>query len=285
VTGLNPRRARLAAALRALREAALPSGAELARRTGWVQPKVSRLETGAQLPSEDDLRVWAEHTGASDEQTEELINMLSAARVDYTATTDLLRRGALALRQADIGAMEAAATRIGEYQPAVLPGLVQIPAYSRALLELPGSARSKGATDAELGRIITARAKRQELLRAPGRRWQFVIGETALLSAPGGPQVQRAQLEHLAVVSDLPGVELGVIPLQAMPVVPLSGFRLLDEEFVFVESLAGEQRLDDPEDIAPIIRAFEALRSSARSADQARAVIQRVASELRGQGA
>jgi transcriptional regulator with XRE-family HTH domain len=284
VTGLNPRRARLAAALRALREAALPSGAELARRTGWVQPKVSRLETGAQLPSEDDLRVWAEHTGASDEQTEELINMLSAARVDYTATTDLLRRGALALRQADIGAMEAAATRIGEYQPAVLPGLVQIPAYSRALLELPGSARSKGATDAELGRIITARAKRQELLRAPGRRWQFVIGETALLSAPGGPQVQRAQLEHLAVVSDLLGVELGVIPLQAMPVVPLSGFRLLDEEFVFVESLAGEQRLDDPEDIAPIIRAFEALRSSARSADQARAVIQRVASELRGQG-
>ncbi|MGH3885038.1 MAG: helix-turn-helix domain-containing protein [Pseudonocardiaceae bacterium] len=282
MTGLNPRRARLAAALRALREAAMPSGAELARRTGWVQPKVSRLETGAQLPTVEDLRVWAQYTGASDEQTQALINMLSAARVEYTSTTDLLRRGALALRQADIGAMEAAATRIGEYQPAILPGLVQIPAYSRALLELPGSARSKGASDAELDRIITARAKRQELLHEPGRRWQFVIGETALLSAPGGPQVQRAQLDHLVVVSDLPGIQLGVIPLRAMPVVPLSGFRLLDEEFVFVESLAGEQRLDDPEDIAPIIRAFDALRSAAMSGVQVIAMIQRVASELRG---
>ncbi|MGH3899739.1 MAG: DUF5753 domain-containing protein [Pseudonocardiaceae bacterium] len=282
MTGLNPRRARLAAALRVLREAAMPSGAELARRTGWVQPKVSRLETGAQLPTVEDLGVWAQHTGASDEQTQALIDMLSAARVEYTPTTDLLRRGALARRQADIGAMEAAATRIGEYQPAILPGLVQIPAYSRALLELPGSARSKGASDAELDRIITARAKRQELLHEPGRRWQFVIGETALLSAPGGPQVQRAQLDHLVVVSDLPGAELGVIPLRAMPVVPLSGFRLLDEEFVFVESLAGEQRLDDPEDIAPIIRAFDALRSAAMSGDQVIALIQRVASELRG---
>lgn len=258
----------------------MPSGAELARRAGWVQPKVSRLETGVQLPSEDDLRVWAEHTGASGEQTEKLINMLSAARVEYTPTADLLRRGALALRQADIGAMEAAAIRIGEYQPAVLPGLVQIPAYSRALLELPGSARSKGASDAELDRIISARAKRQELLPERERRWQFVIGETALLSAPGGPQVQRAQLNHLVMVSDLPSVELGVIPLRAMPVAPLSGFRVLDEEFVFVESLAGEQRLDDLEDIAPIIRAFEALRGAATSGDQLIAMIQRIASEL-----
>jgi hypothetical protein len=155
----------------------MPSGAELARRTGWVQPKVSRLETGTQLPSEDDLRVWALHTGASEEETEVLINMLSAARVDYTSTADLVKRGVLAGRQAHIGAMDTAATRIGEYQPAFVPGLIQIPAYSRALLELPGSARSKGASDAELDRIIAARAKRQELLRESGRQWQFVIGE------------------------------------------------------------------------------------------------------------
>ncbi|MGH4008771.1 MAG: helix-turn-helix domain-containing protein [Pseudonocardiaceae bacterium] len=267
--------------LKRLREAAMPSGAELARRTGWVQPKVSRLETGAQLPTEDDLRIWAQHTAASSAETEVLLDMLSAARVEYTPTADLLARGALARRQAHIGAMEAAATRIGEYQPAFLPGLVQTPAYTRALLELPGSARSKGASDAELDRIVAARAKRQALLSEPGRRWQFVIGETALWSAPGTREVQLEQLDHLVVVSELPGVEFGVIPLRApMPVLPLSGFRLLDDEFVFVESLAGEQRLDDPEEIAPIIRAFEVLRTTAATGTQTTTLIQHIATEL-----
>ncbi len=260
----------------------MPSGSEMARRTGWVQPKVSRLETGAQLPTEDDLRCWAQHTGASSEQIEELLDMLSAARVEYTPTADLLARGALGRRQAYIGAMEVAATHIGEYQPAFLPGLVQIPAYTWALLELPGSARSKGASDTELDRIVAARGKRQALLSEPGRCLQFVIGETALWSSPGTAEVQLDQLDHLAVVSEFPGVELAVIPLRApMPVLPLSGFRLLDDEFVFVESLAGEQRLDDPEEIAPIIRAFEVLRGAAVTGRQVVALIQRVAAELR----
>lgn len=259
----------------------MPSGAELARRTGWVQPKVSRLETGAQLPTEDDLRTWAQHTGVSTEQADALLDMLSAARVEYTPTADLLNRGALARRQAHLGALEAAATRIGEYQPAFLPGLVQTPGYTRALLELPGSARSKGASNTDLDRIIAARAKRQTLLSEPGRHWQFVIGETALWSAPGTRDMQLDQLEQLVAVSQLRGVELGVIPLRApMPVLPLSGFRLLDDEFVFVESLAGEQRLDDPEEIAPIIRAFEALRDAAVT-EGAAALIRHVAAELR----
>ena len=75
---------------------------------------------------------------------------------------------------------------------------------------------------------------------------------------------------------------MGVIPLRApIPVLPLSGFRLLDDEFVFVESLVGEQRLDDPEEIAPIIRAFDVLRDAGVTGGQALALIQRVAAELR----
>jgi hypothetical protein len=160
--------------------------------------------------------------------------------------------------------------------------LVQTPAYTRALLELPGSARSKGAPDTELERIVAARGKRQALVFEPGRRWQFVIGETALWSSPGTTKIQLDQLDHLVAVSEVPGVEIAVIPLRApMPVLPLSGFRLLDDEFVFVESLAGEQRLDDPEEIAPIIRAFEVLRDAGVTGDPVVALIQRVAAELR----
>lgn len=283
MSDLDPRRERLATSLKRLRRAASLSQTDMARRTGWVQPKVSRLETGAQLPNEDDIRTWAAHTYASAEQIEALLDMLSAAHVEYTPTADLLKRGALARRQAHIGAMEAAASRIGEYQPAFIPGLVQIPAYSRALLDLPGSARSRGASDEELDQIIAGRARRKELLREPGRRWQFVIGEPALWSAPGGLDVQEAQLDHLAAVGELPGIELGVVPLRApMPVMPLSGFRLLDEEFVFVESLAGEQRLEGSE-ITPILRAFEAVRHAAVTGTEVVALIRRVRGKLRGE--
>ena len=277
---LDPRRARLAASLKRLRTAASLSQTDIARRTGWVQPKISRLETGAQLPTEDDIRTWAAHTYAPAEQIEALLDMLSAAHVEYTPTADLLKRGGLARRQAHLGAMEAAAVRIGEYQPAFIPGLVQIPAYSRALLDLPGSARSKGASDTELEQIIAARARRQQLLREPERRWQFVIGESALWSAPGGLEVQEAQLDHLVAIRELPAIELGVVPLQApMPVIPLSGFRVLDEEFVFVESLAGEQRLEGSQ-ITPILRAFETVRHAAVTGAEVVALIKRVQAKL-----
>ena len=279
---LDPRRARLAASLKQLRKSAGLSQDEVATRAGWVQPKVSRLETGAQTPVEEDIRTWAAHTYASAEQTEALLDMLSATHVTYVPTADLLRRGELARRQAHIGAMEAAATRIDEYQPALVPGLVQIPDYTRALLELSGSARSKGASDAVLDGIIAGRLRRQELLLESGRRWQFVFGETALWSPPGALEVQAAQLDHLVAVSDLPGVELGVIPLRSpMVIIPVSGFRVLDDELVFVESLAGEQVLEG-EQITPIVRAFEALRRAAVTGPDAVALIHRVAAGLRG---
>lgn len=256
---------------------------EMARRVGWVQPKVSRLETGVQDPTEDDIRTWAAHTYLSAEQTEDVLDMLSATNIDYKPTVDLLRRGELARRQAHIGAMEAAATRIGEYQPAFLPGLLHTADYARALLELPGSARSKGASDSEIEAIIAGRLKRQERMLEPGRRWQFVIGEAALWSPPDGLEVQVSQLDHLVTVCEILDVELGVIPLRApMPVMPVTGFRVLDDELVFVESLDGEDVVSDSVRVAPLLQAFETLRAASVTGSEAVVLIQCVPAELRG---
>lgn len=66
-----------------------------------------------------------------------------------------------------------------------------------------------------------------------------------------------------------------------MPVAPLSGFRLLDSELVFVESLTGEQVLTDAEAITPVIEAFEMLREAATTGGAAAgALIRRVADAL-----
>lgn len=275
------RQARLASALRRLRVASGVSQGDVARRAGWVQPKVSRLETGVQTPTELDVRVWAAQTFATPLETEALLDMLSATNVEYVPTADLLRRGEWARQQAHMGAMEAAAIRNGEYQPAFLPSLLHSADYAHALLRLPGSARSKGASVTDLERIIAGCLKRQELVREPGRRWQFVIGEAALWSAPGGVDVQVDQLAHLEMVSTVLGVELGVMPLRApMVVLPISGFRVFDDELVIVELLDGEKALRDDR-ATPMLRAFEALRAEALTGPDAVALIQRVATELR----
>jgi hypothetical protein len=66
----------------------------------------------------------------------------------------------------------------------------------------------------------------------------------------------------------------------ASPVIPLSGF-WLDEDAVYIETLTGEQQLTGLDDIAVYAKAFELLRAAALAGQDAVALIQRVAAELR----
>ena len=58
------------------------------------------------------------------------------------------------------------------------------------------------------------------------------------------------QLDRLLAVIGLPTLDLGIIPFEAaVPVFPLSGFRLYDD-LVIVESIVGEQQLAEADDVA-----------------------------------
>jgi hypothetical protein len=61
---------------------------------------------------------------------------------------------------------------------------------------------------------------------------------------------------------------------------PLSGF-WLDENAVYIETLTGEQQLTGPDDIAVYTKAIELLSVSSLAGQEAVALIQRVAAELR----
>ncbi|MBO0852334.1 MAG: helix-turn-helix transcriptional regulator, partial [Nocardia sp.] len=57
----------LGARLRELRLSAGLSGSELARRAGWHQTRVPKIEYGKTKPSEPDIRLWCELTGTQDQ--------------------------------------------------------------------------------------------------------------------------------------------------------------------------------------------------------------------------
>jgi hypothetical protein len=66
-----------------------------------------------------------------------------------------------------------------------------------------------------------------------------------------------------------------------MPIAPLGCFALYDNEFVLVETLTGEQRLDDQDEVMIYIGAFDQLHNAAATGSDAVGVIRHVIDELR----
>jgi transcriptional regulator with XRE-family HTH domain len=276
----------LAAQLRALREDAGLTGTSLAQQVGWGQSKVSKIETGRQLPTEDDIRQWARAVSAPAAKVEELLASLERAKVEFATWREQYRAaGSGADKQADIRALEARATRIGEFQPAFIPGLLQTAQYARELLSAWAVDAAQGAfgiNEAGVDRLVAARMQRQQLLYEPGKQVQLVILEAALYSRVCAPETLAGQLDRLIAVTSLPNVEFGIIPFTAsLPVFPICSFMIFDTELVTVESLTGEQQVNEPDQIALYDRFFALLRDSAARGQGAVALIHRALTELR----
>lgn len=282
MTPVSPRRRRLAARLRALRAGVAPSGNQFAKIIGWQQSRISKLETGRQLPTEADIRAWVAAAGASESVVAELFGLLAAARIEYVTHRDESRAaGGLAKVQARLVELESRVSQIAEWQPAMVPGLVQTAAYAQELLERPNRPTLTDAGDVDAAAVATERIRRQEILYQPGRRIELVLGEAALRSTPGTISTLLGQLDRLVSVVDLPTVELGIVPFPRMPVMPLSNFSIHDD-VVYIETLTGEQQLYEPDEVAVYVKAFRLLRAAAATGSEAVALIRRVADELRG---
>ena len=276
----TPARTALAAALAELRTAAGLSGNALAKRMGIVQSRVWKVEHGTLLPGEDDIKAWAEATGREGD-TGELLDMRAAARAEQQFGVAFRRKGGAAAVEERIRATEEQATRIGEFQAAVIPGIVQTADYARELMSVASGPRAWGADDADVEDKISSRLRRQEVLYGSAKRVQVIIHEAALRVLVTSPGTMAGQLDKLLAVSGLPAVELGVIPFgQRMPAYPL-GFRIYDEDTVVTESTSEDPDITDPEQVAVYAGAFQALREVAVTGDDARRLIAAAAQALR----
>jgi len=275
---------RLAGQLKTLREAAGLSGNRLAKQLGWAQSKVSRIENAKQLPTEEDVRLWAQGVEASSSTVEELLGILHSAVVEYTTHQRHYRAvGGAANQQMDVLALEARVTRIGEFQPAMIPGLLQTAEYAAHVLRLPCGPSAWGADEAEIERMVATRMERQQqALYRPSKRVQMVVLEGALLTRIVPAAVLAGQLDRLLAILALPAVEFGVIPFTAdVPVYPIGSFAIFDADLVVTESLVGEQQISDPEQVASYDRFLAEFMGAAARREQAAQVVQRALAALR----
>jgi transcriptional regulator with XRE-family HTH domain len=268
-TSTDQARASLGIRLRDIRRDAGLSGTELARLSGWLSSKVSKIEHGKQTPSEEDLRIWCEHCRALDELPD-LIAAVRSIETQFAEWRRIMRSGTRRRQQASAAAYERARLfRI--YEPAVVPGLLQTREYAVAIL-LTFIDFVRIPEDAEEG--AAARLERQRVLTHGDRRFHMVLGEQALHTNVGGAEVMTGQLERLLAVLKLPRLRLGIIPMDAPYRVPLNnGFWILDEALVQFDTYSAELSLVRPDEIALYGRAFERLAALAVYGAEAKGII------------
>ena len=120
--------------------------------------------------------------------------------------------------------LESTARTLRNFQPGIVPGLLQTAEYAAASWASP--------TDdtADIGAAVAARLARQQSLHDPDRRFEFLMTEAALRFRPGPREVLTAQLDHLAAVVTLEKITFGVIPADAeMHAITRCGFILYED--------------------------------------------------------
>ncbi len=268
----------VAAELRALRERADLSGAEVARRLGMSPSKISRIETG--------------NSGLQIEDVAALLGLYEVPASTRDELLDLVRRSEERgwwTRQPGLPRLwrslidfEAKATRVQNYEALVVPGLLQTAEYSRAIIQ--GVAPT--ISEAELDNLVASRMARQAVLtRASAPQFFAVVDEGALRRPVGEPGVMHRQLQHLLGAAERPHVTLRVVPLVAGAHAGLRGpFVILEfaEEpaLVFIENHGTEMFLEEEADLAAYRLALGTILQAALAPAATAELIAPIAAEL-----
>ena len=269
----DKRRGELSAALRRVRKRAGLTGGRLASRTEMSQSKISKIETGKLVPSSVDIERILRAVKATPEETEEISVLARIANIEHQNWRASLRRG-LHHKQAELATLEAESSTFRYFLPAMITGLLQTPEYARAsLASLPG----------DHTRALMKRFERQAILYDTSKTFTFLLTEQALRWTLCSPAEMPVQLERIAALSELPNVNIRVIPLgrDTIPEGPLSTFTVYDQSLATVETFTGALLIRSTQDVELYLETFHLLEEHALSGAAAREFVRQVADSFR----
>lgn len=264
----DSRRDQLRAELMRLRLQAGLGGRPLAKKIGGItQATVSRIERGQTLPSVPVVRRWLVACGADAETSVKLVALAEAVHTYTRGWAALLDEHGHAQRE--FRARELASRRVRNFQPTVVPGLLQTPEYARAALSM-GRTRNVDAAVAD-------RIERQTILYEEGRVFAFLLAEQVLRTPVGGAEVLAAQRDRLVSLSRLPTVELAVLPTAPVVMALWSNFIIWEPKeeppYGAAETWLGESKVEDPGEVALLDEVWSRLWAAAAAGDDAVALI------------
>jgi transcriptional regulator with XRE-family HTH domain len=279
----NPtlRARRLALELLRRREAAGLTREETARQLEWSTSTIFRIETGRSRPQPGNVKVLLELYGVTGPERDGLIRLAREARQPgwWHSFRDVLPNP----YEVFIG-LEAGAASIRNFEPVVVPGLLQTEEYARQMSR--GGPRELDRDDIE--RRVQVRMERQRILTREDRpRLWAVIDEAVIRRAVGGPEVMAEQLRHLIECAEQGKTTLQVVPFSAGahagttgPFIILDFPEPTDPSVVYVETLAGDLYLEERADVDRYTLAFDRLLAAALHPDDSVRLVQQAADAM-----
>ena len=263
----------LSSTLRDLRKRADLSGREVASRLGTSQRRISNIETGRFVPRSDEVRELAALYRAPAPLRRQLVQAVADLRDEPVKARVVMSRGAWHMQER-IARVETSSARIRSFHCAVVIGLVQTEAYARAVFSDGGDIAGE-----DLDRTVAQRIDRQAILTS-GRDITLIMTEGALRWQGGGPSVMAEQLDHIAQISDRPGIRVGIIPwTKPAGVFPLHGFSIYDSRAVMVGTRVATAFLTDSADVAEHEKLFGELEALADWDEVGREHLSRIAAD------
>lgn len=274
------KRRQLSAELRRLRIAAGMTVEEAAADLEWSRARLGHIETGRRKrPLVTDIRALLDLYGVTDPRERDAILELArgARETGWWTRYDDVFTGRFP-------GFEAAASMIHTYEALLIPGLLQTPAYIRAVTEA-----TLLYDDADVQRVVDSRVKRQQILArdADDRLEYWAVIDEAALQRLGTGEMMREQVQHLVDVAENPAmsVTVQVLPVDAGLHAGLGGsFVILDFDgddagpIVYLETDTDGIYLEQPREIARYRALFQHVEAAAMRPQESVAYLKRLAS-------
>ncbi|QKW35506.1 helix-turn-helix domain-containing protein [Actinomadura sp. NAK00032] len=265
--------------LKAIREERGLTRDAAARMLHRTPSSLSKLETGKRGIRRPALEYMLDRYEITDlREREDLFHL-----ADQAADKGWWHRyqGTLLASTVDYIALENEADSIRSFQLHLVPGLLQIEGYARAIMGIGASQGKPVDVDA----MTTVRLRRQRVLARPRPpQVSAVISEAVLRQEIGGAEIMDGQLRHLAEVSEMDHLTVRILPFSAGVHAGLNGsFSILDTRdlsVVLVENLTAGWYLEAEEDVRRHDWAFQQVLENSLSASDSLTLIEKLRSEI-----
>jgi transcriptional regulator with XRE-family HTH domain len=279
-TPATPRSKRLGRELRRLRDEAKLRLEDAGKLINSSPSRIQRIEAGDIKARPGDVMELLEAYGIprDDERAVVLVDM--ARRLKDTGWWQ--RFGDLPPKYATFIAYEAEAIELHNYEPTLVPGLLQTEDYTRAVVSVGREADAAGIEER-----VRARMERQAVLTRSSNplRLYAVMSEAALRVEVGGPEILRNQLRHIVEVSQRLNVTVQVLTFKAgAHLSDRGGFAIIrlaqdDPPLGYAETPAGALFLEAPAEVDRLSAVFDDVRTRALSPAESVAMIKELANE------